>query len=116
MDEIFIKYISKKSGDADEHSDEKSGDNLKMTPENLADFLTTEQKIEMTAEECKQFINAFEPLVDRTVLSLEGSFTCTSTFKLVFSSYNIIPCHGAVSSATSLYNWSNLFEHGIYTK
>ena len=45
---------------------------MKMTPENLVDFLTTEQKVDMTTEECQQFINAFEPRMDKSVLSLEG--------------------------------------------
>ena len=43
-----------------------------MTPANLADFLNQEQKIDMTIEECREFIQAFEPRMDKSVLSLEG--------------------------------------------
>ena len=47
-------------------------DDMKMTAQNLADFLNTEQKVDMTLEECQQFIAAFEPRMDKSVLSLEG--------------------------------------------
>ena len=47
-------------------------DDMKMTARNLADFLNTEQKVDMTVEECQQFITAFEPRIDKSVLSLEG--------------------------------------------
>ena len=45
---------------------------MMMTAEVLADFLSTEQKVEMTAEECQEFINAFEPRAGKSTLSLEG--------------------------------------------
>ena len=43
-----------------------------MTAESLAMFLNEEQKIEMTVEECKELIQAFEPRMDKSILSLEG--------------------------------------------
>jgi len=78
LDEIFIKYICKKRHDGD---DKSNGDgtvwnneekDMMMTAEVLADFLSTEQKIEMTTEECQEFINAFEPRAGKSTLSLEG--------------------------------------------
>ena len=54
------------------HPIQNDAEKLRMTAENLADFLVTEQKIDMTIEECQQFITAFEPTMDRSVLSLEG--------------------------------------------
>ena len=36
-------------------------DDMKMTAQNMADILNTEQKVDMTLEECKQIIANFEP-------------------------------------------------------
>ena len=76
LDEIFIKYVCKRNGDFDDTSPNvEIADDMKMTAQNLADFLNTEQKVDMTLEECQQFIAAFEPRMDKSVLSLEGLIT-----------------------------------------
>ena len=43
-----------------------------MTPSNLMNFFTNEQKSELSPEECQQLIEAFEPMKDRSSLSIEG--------------------------------------------
>ena len=43
-----------------------------MTAENLANFMSREQKVEMAVEECEKLIEAFEPTGERTALSMEG--------------------------------------------
>ena len=74
LDEIFIKTICKKKHDGDScvYPNLKDVETLRMTAENLADFLATEQKVEMAVEECEKFIQHFEPTADKTTLSLEG--------------------------------------------
>lgn len=71
LDDIFIKYICKKRKDGDDRPNE-DGTDMMMTAEVLADFLSTEQKVDMTTEECQEFINAFEPRAMKSTLSLEG--------------------------------------------
>jgi hypothetical protein len=44
-----------------------------MTPEDLSNFMSKEQKVEMGVEECQKLIEAFEPGEDRTHLSMEGN-------------------------------------------
>ena len=51
---------------------------MMMTAEVLADFLSTEQKVDMTTEECQEFINAFEPRAMKSTLSLEGKNNASS--------------------------------------
>ena len=45
-----------------------------MTANQFANFLATEQKVDMTIEECKQFIKHFEPTQETDTLSIEGKF------------------------------------------
>ena len=79
LDEIFIKYICKKRKDGDDTPNE-DGTDMMMTAEVLADFLSTEQKVDMTTEECQEFINAFEPRAMKSTLSLEGKNNASSDF------------------------------------
>jgi hypothetical protein len=44
-----------------------------MTAQNLADFMSREQKVDMAVEECEKLIEAFEPTLERTALSMEGT-------------------------------------------
>ena len=90
LDEIFIKYVCKRNGDSHDTSPNMEiADDMKMTAENLADFLNTEQKVDMTVEECQQFITAFEPRIDKSVLSLEGYL---NTVLYVFNATRCFSC------------------------
>ena len=62
IEEVFIKYATNNAA--------QSGP--KMTPSNLMNFFTNEQKSELSPEECQQLIEAFEPMKDRSSLSIEG--------------------------------------------
>jgi len=62
IEEVFIKYATNNAA--------QSGP--KMTPSNLMNFFTNEQKSELSPEECYQLIEAFEPMKDRSSLSIEG--------------------------------------------
>ena len=62
IEEVFIKYATNNAG--------QSGP--KMTPSNLMKFFTNEQKNQISSDECQQLIEAFEPMKDRSSLSIEG--------------------------------------------
>ena len=62
-----------------------------MTAENLANFMSREQKVEMAVEECEKLIEAFEPTGERTALSMEG----TSAFSpqgIIHKCYSPVTC------------------------
>ena len=63
VEEVFIKYAT--------NTPSQSGP--KMTVSDLMEFFTNEQKNQLSAEECSQLIEAFEPMKDRTSLSIEGT-------------------------------------------
>ena len=76
IEEVFIKYATNNAA--------QSGP--KMTPSNLMNFFTNEQKSELSPEECQQLIEAFEPMKDRSSLSIEGK-------KILFSKVYQIKYH-----------------------
>ena len=47
----------------------------RMTAQDLSEFMSKEQKVEMAVEECEKLIEAFEPTLDRKALSMEGMLT-----------------------------------------
>ena len=60
LEELFIKYITP--------SDSKA----RMTVDELYQFLTNEQRMDLPLEELSKFIEAFEPNTDKTTFSSEG--------------------------------------------
>ena len=70
LDDIFFNSIRKK----DASSDTNESESIRMTANQFANFLATEQKVDMTIEECKQFIKHFEPTQETDTLSIEGKF------------------------------------------
>ena len=64
VEEVFIKYAT----------NTMAASGPKMTVSDLMDFFAKEQKNPMASAECHRLIEAFEPMKDKTSLSIEGKF------------------------------------------
>ena len=64
VEEVFIKYAT----------NTVAASGPKMTVSDLMDFFAKEQKNPMASAECHRLIEAFEPMKDKTSLSIEGKF------------------------------------------
>ena len=62
VEEVFIKYAT----------NTVAASGPKMTVSDLMDFFAKEQKNPMASAECHRLIEAFEPMKDKTSLSIEG--------------------------------------------
>jgi len=62
VEEVFIKYAT----------NTVAASGPKMTVSDLMDFFTKEQKNPYSSAECHRLIEAFEPMKDKTSLSIEG--------------------------------------------